>query len=173
MQKTVYQMNVDGYYVGPTIADASPLVRIGTTVVYWNGNPATVEWLIPGGCVEVEPPALPDGKSAKWNGSGWDIVDPPADALPPIPDAPVAPEPLGAEPKTPTRVYKSQVWLRATDEEADEIEAALKAAPARLRGLWNDSMYFDVTDPLFGQIKGPFVAAFGEERTAYLLEPAE
>jgi hypothetical protein len=77
--KTVYQTDFDGFFTAPVDADPSPL------------EPGV--WLIPGGAVEVEPPALKDGQRARWNGKTWDVIDPP----PPPPPPPPAPEPTPEE----------------------------------------------------------------------------
>lgn len=60
----VYQTNSNGVYLGPTEADPSPL------------EPGV--WLIPGGCVDFEPPTIPDGHVAVWDGGAWDVVPEPA-----------------------------------------------------------------------------------------------
>jgi hypothetical protein len=75
--KTVYQTDFEGFYTGPTSADPSPL------------EPGV--WLIPGGAVAVEPPALAAGHRARWNGGAWDVIDPPAPP-PPTPPSPPTPE---------------------------------------------------------------------------------
>lgn len=59
--KTVYQTNHLGLYVGAVTADESPL------------EPGV--FLIPGGCVEVAPPEVPEGKAACWNGKRWQLLD--------------------------------------------------------------------------------------------------
>lgn len=59
--KIVYQTDPLGIYTGPTVADPSPR------------EPGV--WLIPGGCVEVAPPAIPDRKAAWWDGKRWVLVD--------------------------------------------------------------------------------------------------
>lgn len=59
--KTVYQTSSLGLYTGTTEADESPL------------EPGV--FLIPGGCVETAPPAIPENKAAYWNGQAWSLVD--------------------------------------------------------------------------------------------------
>ena len=59
--KVVYQTDHLGIYTGKTVADRSPL------------EPDV--WLIPGGCVEVAPPAVPERKAAFWDGRKWQLVD--------------------------------------------------------------------------------------------------
>jgi hypothetical protein len=56
----VYQTNDAGYFVGVTYADQSPL------------EPDV--WLIPGGCVTIEPPNIED-KVAKWVNGVWVLED--------------------------------------------------------------------------------------------------
>lgn len=59
--KVVYQTDHLGIFTGETLADRSPL------------EPDV--WLIPGGCVEVAPPPVPQFKAALWKGKGWQLVD--------------------------------------------------------------------------------------------------
>ena len=59
--KTVYQTSGLGVYVGTAKADESPM------------EPGV--FLIPGGCVEIEPPEAPANKAAYWNGKAWQLVD--------------------------------------------------------------------------------------------------
>lgn len=59
--KTVYQTDHLGLYAGPALADPSPM------------EPGV--WLIPGGCIEAEPPTVPAHKAARWNGQAWEVVD--------------------------------------------------------------------------------------------------
>lgn len=66
--KTVFQTDENGFFVGATLADPDPLTDGG--------------WLIPGGCVEVEPPLLSAGQSSKWNGEKWLVIDPEPEAEP-------------------------------------------------------------------------------------------
>jgi hypothetical protein len=51
-QKLVSQLDADGYFFGPAIADESPL------------EPGV--FLLPAGAVECSPPSVPDGKRAKY-----------------------------------------------------------------------------------------------------------
>ena len=69
--KQVIQLNDDGYYVGITIADESPL------------EPNV--FLMPARTIDASIPSIPDGKRAKWNGS-WIFEDIPQPAPDPIPE---------------------------------------------------------------------------------------
>ncbi|MDG3040429.1 DUF4376 domain-containing protein [Roseicyclus marinus] len=66
--KTVYQTDAEGFFIKAVQADPSPL--------------ELDVWLIPGGCVEDEPPALSEGQSAQWVNGAWQVIDPPPDPEP-------------------------------------------------------------------------------------------
>jgi len=68
--KTVSQLDADGYYVGTTTAQRSPLEQ-GV-------------FLIPGGAVDAFPPVVPQGKRARWS-DGWVLEDAPAPETEPAP----------------------------------------------------------------------------------------
>lgn len=59
-QRLVYQADESGFYVGEAAADPDPQ------------KPGS--WLIPAGCVEVQPPAIPRGKKAKWSDYKWQLI---------------------------------------------------------------------------------------------------
>lgn len=58
--KIVSQLDSDGFLIGTSTADESPL------------EPGV--FLIPGGCVDTTPPEIPEGKRAKWEGH-WVFED--------------------------------------------------------------------------------------------------
>ncbi len=70
-----------------------------------------------------------------------------------------------------TRLYKSEVWRRATDAEAEQLDAALSAAPVRLRRLWADSTVLDTTSEDWPLLRDPVVQLLGAARAAELLAP--
>ena len=59
--KQVSQLDQNGYFVGVTTADASPL------------EPDV--YLIPGGAVDAPAPAIPEGQRAKWDNGQWVFED--------------------------------------------------------------------------------------------------
>ncbi len=86
--KPVCQLDRDGYFVGMTVADESPL------------EPGV--WLLPAGAVDAPVPEVPEGFRAQWNGLSFDLVPPPA------------PEP---EPEPPTLAERRAVrWEQAKIE---------------------------------------------------------
>lgn len=64
LTKVVFQTDHHGYLVSSVVLDASDLSPEDEGVV----------WLIPGGCVEEEPPEAPPEKLAKWAGGAWVLV---------------------------------------------------------------------------------------------------
>ena len=78
--KLCSQLNADGYFIGTTIADESPL------------EPDV--FLLPGGAVDAPAPVVPEGKLAKWNGAGFDLED--------------MPEPPQPQPPTPEEIKERQ-----------------------------------------------------------------
>ena len=59
--KQVSQLDQDGYFVGVTTADPSPL------------EPDV--YLIPGGCIDEPAPTIPEGQRAKWDNGQWVFED--------------------------------------------------------------------------------------------------
>jgi len=57
MDGTAYVYDEDGYYIGPTPVQESPL------------EPGL--WLIPGACTMTPLPELVDGEQARWDGEAW------------------------------------------------------------------------------------------------------
>lgn len=61
-QKTVYQYDSNGFYVGEAIAERDPQVPYN--------------WLLPAGCTEMKPPIFTAGKLPKWVGYKWKLISP-------------------------------------------------------------------------------------------------
>ena len=80
----------------------------------------------------------------------------------------------------PPSTSKADIWRRATDAEAEVIDALLRdppcdlgLSPVKLRSLWDDATSIDLTEPLFETIRASAVQHFGEERADALLKPSE
>lgn len=73
-------------------------------------------------------------------------------------------------PPPPRIVYKADIWRRATDAEAEAMDAMLDSQPVRLRRMWTDATQLQSDDELFAVIEGALVSAFGAERAGELLE---
>ena len=59
--KSVCQLDGDNLYVGQATADLNIYARDGS-------------YIIPGGCIDTNPPELTEGHAARWNGEGWDFL---------------------------------------------------------------------------------------------------
>ena len=96
----VYQTNAQGVYVGPVMADESPL------------EPGV--WLVPGGCVEVEPPQIPEGQMAVWQSGAWSVIPVPDEGVtePPQP----TPEEILAAERAAMRVSFAQLMIGLVTE---------------------------------------------------------
>lgn len=66
-------------------------------------------------------------------------------------------------------VFKKDIWVRATDAEADTIETVLSQQTTRKQRIFNEATYLDHSDPFFAELKAGFVDAFGKERAEELL----
>lgn len=99
MTKIVCQLDPEGYFIGPAIADESPL------------EPGV--WLLPAGAADAQLPTVPDGYRAKWNGSGFDTEEIPVDPPP--------------EPPT-IEARRAAVWDRVKSERSRREYGGVQAA---------------------------------------------
>lgn len=70
-----------------------------------------------------------------------------------------------------TRIPKAEVWRRLTDEEAETVDAALQAAPLRLRRVFESAQFLDTDDADYPALRAGVVAALGEQRADEVLAP--
>jgi hypothetical protein len=87
-------------------------------------------------------------------------------------DGHVVPYEPPAPPEPPVVLYPADLWRRAGDEEAEQIEAAMNAQSARLRNLFRTAQTYQSDDPLWPVLHEAAVGLFGEERAAELLAPS-
>lgn len=71
------------------------------------------------------------------------------------------------------RIFKSDMWRRATESEAETIKAGLALRSVREQEIFATSSYISTDDPLFIPLMAGFVAAFGQTRANELLAPSE
>lgn len=72
-------------------------------------------------------------------------------------------------PPAPRQIYKADIWRRATNAEADIMDAMLDSQPARLRRMWADAQYLQSDDELYATIEAALIGQFGATRAAELL----
>lgn len=70
-----------------------------------------------------------------------------------------------------TRIAKADLWRRLTEPEAETLDAALQAAPLRLRRIFEAAQYLDTTDEDYPALRAGIVAALGEARADEVLAP--
>ena len=119
--KQVSQLDQDGYFVGVTTADASPL------------EPGV--FLIPGGAIDVAPPTVPEGQRAKWNGQ-WvfeDIPQPEPEPEPPEPTPEEKAEALRMEKQYAYQTESDPLFFKWQRGEATEQEWLDKVAEIKAR----------------------------------------
>ncbi len=128
--KTVSQLNAQGYFTGPVIADESPL------------EPGV--YLIPGGAIDVPPPTVPAGKVALRQGSSWVFVLPPTE--------PEETPPVAGVPQAVTRFQARAALSRAGL--FTTVNAAISAFPVddERRLAWEDAQEFRRTSPTMLQM---------------------
>lgn len=97
--KQVSQLDQGGYFVGITVADESPL------------EPGV--FLLPAGAVDAEPPTVPEGQRAKWNGQ-WVFEDIPQPEPEPEPE-PEPPEPTLEEQAEMLRMQRQSAYQEESD----------------------------------------------------------
>lgn len=114
--KTVYQINSDGSYAGTIIlsaetGDIDPLEteKAGHTV-----------FQIPGDCVEVEPPPIPEGKRLFWRDGAWVLEDILSEAEAPEPTPPTHEEIQ----KTLTDAVQAHMDTKVKERGYDNIHTA-------------------------------------------------
>ncbi len=119
-QKIVSQLDQDSYFAFPVTADESPL------------EPGV--FLLPAGAVDVDPPRVPEGKRAKYNGTGFDLEEAPAVPQPqPEPPLPDEREMVRRARAVAFRDEADPIFFKAQREEATMADWRAKVAEIRDR----------------------------------------
>lgn len=130
--KTVSQLNAQGYFTGPVIADASPL------------EPGV--YLIPGGAIDVAPPTIPAGMVALRQGSSWVFV------LPPEPEEETPP--VDGVPQSVTRFQALAALHLAGHLQTIEAIMADPATPILTKLAWDNALNFERSSPTVSGLAG-------------------
>ena len=82
-------------------------------------------------------------------------------------------EPIPTDPVEPGtyNLPKQQPFIRATEEESEQLEALLNSAPARLRMIYQGATHINSGDELFGTLMAMIASVLGEARALELLAP--
>lgn len=109
--KKVYQTNDRGIFIGVTTADLSPLEQ--------------EVWLMPAGCVNVEPPKFNEGQLVRWTGKTWVVEDIPP-PLPPEPEPELTIEQLAAKAREKRNdLLAASDWTQVIDAPVDQTAWAV------------------------------------------------
>jgi hypothetical protein len=68
-------------------------------------------------------------------------------------------------------IAKDVIWRRASDQEAEQMEALLQAQPVRLRRIYEGATSISTEDELYSVLSAALTQLFGAHRAAELLEP--
>ena len=134
----VYQTDFDGFYVGETLAQESPL------------EPGV--FLIPGGAFEAKPPALSGGERARMVSGSWVTVSPDPT---PTPD----PLPTPAEALATERAgmivsrFQAKAALMAAGH-LPAVETVIAAADAITQLAWAEAVEMRRTSPMIAGLAG-------------------
>lgn len=71
----------------------------------------------------------------------------------------------------PYSIYKTTLWLRLTDAEAETVMAAKNQQPAKFRGIWDDALTIQSDSQFFGTLKAFLAAALSPARAVEILQP--
>lgn len=93
-------------------------------------------YLVPAFATLEAPPAGVAAESLRWDGTSWHG------------DAQETARPVDY------RISKDAIWRRASDEEAEQMEAALAAQPIRLRRIYEGATHLQTGDELFTLLQG-------------------
>lgn len=74
-------------------------------------------------------------------------------------------------PPSPYIIPKLLLWTRLSEDEADTVDAAISAQPARLRGIWNSATEVISDSEFFGTLQAFLTVTLGADRAAELLTP--
>ncbi|MGN7124374.1 hypothetical protein [Methylorubrum thiocyanatum] len=92
---------------------------------------------------------------------GMKVFDPDTGIFTDVPQTPI-----------PVVTFKRDLWVRATDDEADVIEVVLAQQTTRKQRIFSEATYLDHADQFFAELRSGFVLAFGEDRADELLAPS-
>lgn len=118
-EKIISQLDAEGYFSGPTVADESPL------------EPGV--FLIPMGAVDVPPPSVPEGKRARYVGGKFVLENIPMPEPEPEPTPPT-PEEIA----TAVSAARQSAYMREADPlffKAQRGEATLDEWKAKVEEI--------------------------------------
>lgn len=132
IEKLVYQTDHLGIFIGAVAADESPL------------EPGV--YLIPGGCVEAEPPSVPEHKAAWWNGKTWQLVDYFGGVV----------------------VYSTETGEPRTLEGFEPVPAGFTMSRPEPNQVWKKGKWVDDVDAVLASLRDQKLQMIGADFAAYI-----
>lgn len=146
MEKIVSQLDDQGLFIEPCVAESSPLEE-GV-------------FLIPARAVDAKPPTVPAGMQARWNGIGFDLEPVPTPPIPPAPslddlkaakNAEINAARSAANISTFTHAGKAFACDALSRSDIDGVTgyvALYAAMPPNFSGTWKavDNSYYPIAD---------------------------
>lgn len=74
-------------------------------------------------------------------------------------------------PSSSYSLYKTTLWLRLSDAEAETVMAAKNQQPAKFRGIWDDALTIQSGSQFFDTLKAFLASALSSKRAGELLQP--
>jgi hypothetical protein len=69
------------------------------------------------------------------------------------------------------RLFKTTLWMRLSDEDAEIVMAAKDMQPAKFRGIWDDAQVIESDSEFFDTLKSFLTVTLGAEKAGTLLRP--
>lgn len=79
--------------------------------------------------------------------------------------------PYVPEPETSYRLFKTTLWVRLSNEDAETVMAAKALQPAKFRGIWDDAQIIESDSEFFNTLKAFLTATLNADKAAALLLP--
>jgi hypothetical protein len=74
-------------------------------------------------------------------------------------------------PPPPYTIFKTTLWMRLSNEEAETVMAAKEAQPAKFRGIWDDALLIQSDSQFFETLKLFLASTLSSARAKELLLP--
>ena len=69
------------------------------------------------------------------------------------------------------KIYKTTLWVRLSNDDAETVMAAKALQPAKFRGIWDDAQIIESDSEFFGALKAFLTATLNADKANALLQP--
>jgi|GEM_PF-6984368 len=81
------------------------------------------------------------------------------------------PDPYVVPEAEPYRLFKTTLWVRLSNADAETVMAAKALQPAKFRGIWDDAQIIESDSEFFDALKAFLSATLNAEKAEALLQP--